>query len=34
MSWMILLNVALPMALFIGMVWWTLPKKDKKERDE
>lgn len=28
MSWMLLLNVALPLALFIGMVWWVWPKKD------
>ncbi len=32
MAWMAL-EIALGLALFIGIVWWTLPKKEKRSDD-
>jgi len=32
MFWMAL-EIALGLALFIGIVWWTLPKKQKDSKD-
>jgi len=32
MAWLAL-EIALGLALFIGIVWWTLPKKEKESND-
>ena len=32
MFW-VLLEMALGLSLFVFIIWWTLPKKDKKEED-
>lgn len=29
--WMILLEAGLALVLFIGIVWWTLPRSEKKD---
>ncbi|HKW38214.1 MAG TPA: hypothetical protein VJO54_10440 [Burkholderiales bacterium] len=29
--WIILLEAAVALALFLALVWWTLPKKPKQE---
>jgi hypothetical protein len=31
---MLLLNVLLPLALFVGMIWWVWPKKEKNDRKD
>ena len=34
MTWMLLLNVVLPLALFVGMIWWVWPKKEKNDGEQ
>jgi hypothetical protein len=29
--WIIVLEAGLALALFLGLVWWTLPKRTKRE---
>jgi hypothetical protein len=31
--WIILLEAGLALALFVFIVWWTLPRKRKDDRD-